>query len=461
MIYDLALENGTVCDGKELFRANLYVKGGVIALLSGSDLKFQAADSLDCSGLFVLPGFIDPHVHLGLKSGKYVSSDDFDSGSALALSGGVTTLIDFLEPAGSLVDLSRFFALRAREASRSRVDYAFHATLAGSPDFRVGEFVRAVVDLGMPSIKVFTTYSRSGRRTDDGTLLELLYQSRTAGCVVLAHAENDEIILNRSQRARESGCGELPFVRPTVSELAEVVKLVLFSKEANGQLYLVHVSSGDTLETLSRLNTDWKSSAKLETCPQYLLLNDSSLAGETGYLNTYCPPARSERERRLLVAKLVEGILDCIGTDHCPFTEREKLENRKDCTYMPNGVGSLGLAFSTLNTFLEGDLVKIVRLLSRNPALLFGLYPSRASMRPGSIADLVVVERERPVRYKNSPFTRCDYSLFEGMELRGLVKVTVRGGEVAYREGRVLAKASSGRFLRREPIFWSDEFAAE
>jgi len=461
MIYDLALENGTVCNGEELFPANVYIRDEVIELITERKMKFQARQSLDCSGLFLLPGFIDPHVHFDLFLGKYTSRDDFDSGSALALSGGVTTVIDFLDPVRTLEELKEAVQRRMRSSRVSRVDYAFHVTLAGNPEFTPQAIVEAAMNLGMPSIKVFTTYSGSGRRTDDGTLLDLLALSRSSGLVVLAHAENDEIILARERelrKDRDPTYRDLPHLRPAIAELSEVAKLVLFSKYVDGQLYVVHVSSGDTVKALSLMNTEWKNNTVLETCPQYLMLNDEALGGESGFLNTYCPPARSERERKLLVRGLLEGNIGSIGTDHCPFTTQDK---RESFSSMPFGTGSLGLSFSVLNTLFDGDLVKVASLLSINPARLLGLHPERGTLAPGRAANIAVVDRERLYDYSRSPLTGSDHSLFEGISLRGEVVTTVMRGRPAFHENRVLLETGSGKFVERKRVFWGDRSAAE
>ncbi|WP_214078241.1 amidohydrolase family protein [Mesotoga sp.] len=456
MTFDLALENGTICAGDSVFPANLYVSGEEIAAISATPSSFPAREILDCSGLFLLPGFIDPHVHLSLNLGRYTSVDDFDSGSALAISGGVTTLIDFLDPVSSLLDFEKAKKSRMQTAADSRIDYAFHVTLAGSPRFSAEEIARAAIAEKMPSIKIFTTYSSSDRRTSDGMILNLLSLSRKLGFVLLAHAENDEIITETVSGFVSPTFKDLSDLRPTISEMTEVVKLALMSMDKQGQLYIVHLSSGETAKTLGSINVNWKDSTRLETCPQYLLLDNSPLLGEQGYLNTYCPPPRSAQERLLLVSSLREGEISSMGTDHCPFLRQDKLENRDDYLSMPNGSGSLGLSFSTANTLLEGDLTRVSSLLSTNAAKTFGLFPKRGLLAPGSIADIAVVDKDAEITVSRSPFTRSDHSLFDGMKLKGRVEAVVQRGRVAYKDGEVLLPRASGRFIERESIRWED-----
>jgi len=454
--FDLALENGTVCTGDRLFPANVYVTGEEVAVISSIREKFPARETLDCSGLFLLPGFIDPHVHLSLNLGRYTSVDDFDSGSALALSGGVTTLIDFLDPVSSLSDFEKAKKSRMQTAADSRIDYAFHVTLAGSPGFSAEEIAEAAIEARMPSIKIFTTYSSSSRRTGDGMIYRLLSLSRKLGFVLLAHSENDEIINEISSDYTSPTFRELSSLRPTISELSEVAKLALLSLDRKGQLYVVHVSSGETIRALSSMGVDWRDFTKLETCPQYLLLNNEPLEGEEGYLNTYCPPPRSENERLLLVSALQRGEISSIGTDHCPFLVQEKSENRADYSKMPNGSGSLGLSFAALNTLLNGNLVKVSALLSENPARIFGLFPKRGLLAPGSMANIAVVDRDAEITASKSPFTRSDHSLYEGLKLKGSVETVIHGGKIAFRDGDVLLPKASGRFVERGRVRWGE-----
>ena len=454
MTYDLALENGTVCTENGLFPANVYVEGEEIRVISSIKEKLPAKESIDCSGLFLLPGFIDPHVHLGLALGRYTSADNFESGSALALSGGVTTLIDFLDPISDLAQLEAAKRDRMTAAKDSRVDYSFHVTLAGNPSFSAEEIARSSVAAKMPSIKVFTTYSSSGRRSSDGMIYSLLSLSRKLGFVLMAHSENDEIIREREKEFSRPTYRDISSLRPTISELSEVAMLSLISLEEEGQLYIVHVSSGKTVEALSSLGLDWRRFTKLETCPQYLLLNNDPLKTDQGYLNTYCPPPRTDQERALLQSALRKGEISSIGTDHCPFLNREKWENRDDYPTIPNGTGSLGISFATINTILDGDLKRVSSLLSTNPARIFGLFPKRGVLAPGSIANIAIVDRDVQSTVSRSRYTRSDHSLFEGIKLRGSVETVIHRGKLAFKNGDILLPKASGRFIERENIYW-------
>lgn len=452
-MYDLALLNGILCDGHSTYQANIYVTGEKITAVTPFGVELVAEKKLDCSGKIVVPGFIDPHVHLGLDLGKYTSSDDFTSGSEAALAGGVTTFFDFVEPVSNRNEIERALEKRLKFASNSKIDYGLHLTLGGNPDFSPVEISEFALKSGLPSIKIFTTYSNSGRRTDDGYLYALLKVSAKMGTVIMAHCENDELINYTGRQFELPTFRELPKLRPTVSETEAVIRAVFMSMNAGGQLYVVHVSSGATVDYLSELPRDWRKNAVLETCPQYLIMGDSVLEKEDGYLYTFCPPLRPENEMRLLGGLLRNGWISTIGTDHCPFKIIEKEENRADYLKMPNGIPSLGFAFSIVNAVTK-DLPLLVRLMSENPAKLMGIYPEKGSLIPGTDADIVIIDPDEEFVIDRLVWGNAEYSPYSGMKLKGKVKTTILRGKIGFENEKILLTKSHGRFIRRKPIHW-------
>ena len=454
-MYDIALLNGTLCDGHSTYRANLYVQGEKIAAITPPEIEYESASSMDCSGLFIVPGFVDPHVHLGLRLGKYTSSDDFSSGSDAALSGGVTTFFDFIDPVSRLSDLERVLNERLDFATNSKIDYGFHLTLGGDPDFDPEEISGLALKNGLPSIKIFTTYSSSKRKTTDGYLYSLLKSSRVLGTVVMAHCENDEIIDFMEKETPSPTYRNLSELRPTVSETEAVYRAVLLSMMVDGQLYVVHVSSGITVDYLSEQPRDWRKNAVLETCPQYLSMGDGLLKNDDGYLYTFCPPLRADSERRLLDGMLRKGWISTIGTDHCPFKITEKEESRNDYFKMPNGIASLGLAFSIVNTVTK-DLPLLVRMMSENPARLMGIYPDKGSLIPGTDADIAIVALEEEFVVDRPGWGKAEYYPYSGMKFKGCVKGTIIRGHFCFRDGKILLADGHGKFIPRGPIKWGD-----
>ena len=240
-MYDLAIKEGEVFRHGHWQQLNIYVSEGVIARLTEEELPSREIYS--ANGLKVLPGLIDPHVHFALNLGRLTSADDFYSGSVSAAYGGVTTYIDFLDPVSKAGELQQALESRLVLARESVVDYSFHATLK-NPAGEVDAIVEELMRLNLNRVKIFTTYSDSGRRTYDREVLELLKHSADGALMVLAHIEaDDQIIMDESFTYRD-----LNRSRPSESEVSEALKLAAFTRETGGKLYMVHLSSGQTLK---------------------------------------------------------------------------------------------------------------------------------------------------------------------------------------------------------------------
>jgi len=457
MTHDLALHGGTICDGYTCMQATILVSDGKIKAIIDSSDAFSAKEVVDCRDCFVLPGFIDPHVHLKLRLGNHESADDFLGGSELALSGGVTTFIDFLDPGRDARELRNLFKDRLSLAKSSKIDFSFHSTIAGDPLSTAEEFTSESLLLGCPTIKVFTTYSESGRMTEDGFLIDLLEQSRERGTVVLVHAENDPII---QHEIRKSGpvvtWKDLGSVRPVITEREAVGRMSVYAAETGGQVYIVHVSAGSSILLASSIPGFSARNIVFETCPQYVVFTDRSLKSDDGALFGCVPPLRPAEERDLLIEFVRQGMVSTLGTDHCPFTSAEKLA-AGSLAELPLGLGSLGLTASALWTVLEeGDICLLTRMMSANAAKLLGLYPQKGSLIPGTDADIVVFDPNSCIENLPNDFTACDYSPYSGLSMTGKVVATVMRGKLAYDGQYVLVPEGYGAFIAREQIDWSE-----
>jgi dihydropyrimidinase len=434
-MYDLAVRNGSVWREGRFQRLNVYVKDGVFACVSPED--YPARSNLNALNRLVLPGFIDPHVHFALNIGRTVSADDFLSGSRAAAYGGVTTFIDFLDPVDNPADLEAAFNRRRDEARFSSVDYKFHATLK-NPKGRIPELVAKIRELGMTSVKIFTTYSDSGRRTFDPEIKELLRASDRYGFLVEVHVEDDEMIDLDPTRA----AAYLPKSRPSRSETEEALKLAGFVRECGGTLYMVHLSSGETLEQLKHRYPDILNKRFfIESCPQYFLLNDELLAGKDGYLYTIAPPLRSEAERKQLCG-LWEHV-QTIGTDHCPFLSVEK--NQRFLHDIPLGMGGVEHAFSLLYR-LFGE--SVIDKMTKNSALLHRLSDRKGAIEPGLDADIVIFSPD-PFSRIEWNHSRCDYDPYRGFDAGGIVESTLLRGKYVIKNGRFVE--GDGKYLGGAP----------
>lgn len=410
---DLLIKNGLVFLKGKWVKANLAVLGEKISYIG--DNEVEAKEVLDVEGLKVLPGLIDPHVHFELNCGRVTSCDDFYTGSVCAAYGGVTTIVDFLDPTRNAEELEKSYYDRIALAKKSLVDYHMHACIR-EPNGDLEEYVKTVVKLGMRTIKLFTTYSDTHRRTYDKDIEQLLRLSKKYNIMITAHIENDNLIDLRDEYTYK----DLPVSRPSLSETSEALKLAKMVRETGGNFYMVHCSSGETLKALKEQFSDiLGKNFFVESCPQYFVFNNSVLEGENGKLFTFAPPLRSERERQLLTAYYKD--VNAIGTDHCAFMSKEK--DYPTLKGFPLGVGGVEHSFSIMYRRF-GD--EIIEKMSKNTGILQD-FPTKGELEVGKDADISIFQEINDYFEKDNHGT-CDYSIYDGVLGAGEFKhVLVRG----------------------------------
>ncbi|HOX43438.1 MAG TPA: amidohydrolase family protein [Myxococcota bacterium] len=460
---ELVIAGGKVVDGGGVRRADVLVRGGRIAAVAPSTpaARRAAGRTLDARGCLVLPGAVDPHVHLALPIGGGTrTADDFDSGTRAAAAGGVTTLLDYTTPAADQAPLAAFRARRAQADRTVRVDYGLHNVLIGwRPGWRA-ELAR-LARLGAPSVKLFTIYRDRGWQADDGRMLEVMQACREAGLTVCVHAENDSLIELFTRRAlalpaaRRPWAAALALARPPLAEQEAVARAIFLAAATGARLHLVHLSTAGAARAVGLVRAQGLRVSG-ETCPQYLALDARALGRRGGHRFGCCPPLRSPGQASGLLEALRQGWLQALATDHCSFTSAQKDVWGGDFRRIPYGLPGLETALRL--TFTLGPaaralpLARWVSLHTEGPARLFGLYPRKGSLEPGADADLVVFDPSASRRLRARDLeTPLDWSPYEGMQLRGEIRhVLLRGQEVA-REGRCLDTPPRGRYLRRSP----------
>jgi dihydropyrimidinase len=432
-MYDLSILNGSVYLDGRFQPANLYIKDGVFVKI-GSDIE-PAEVVLEAKNRLVLPGLIDPHVHFALDLGRFQSADDFFSGSRTAAFGGITTFIDFLEPTDNAIDLEKAYVLRLAEAKHSVVDYQFHATIK-NPQGNLEAYVLKMLELGMTSVKLFTTYSESGRQTYDPAIIELLLLSKKYHFLVTAHIENNEMI----HQEPADTYADLARVRPSESETTEALKLAGFARQTGGNLYMVHLSSG---ETLSRIKSEYATILNktffIESCPHYFTLTNAKFHQPDGFLYTMAPPVRTESERQKLISLF--PFVDTIGTDHCPFLRSQK--NHVMLRHIPLGIGGIEHSFD-LMYHQFGDA--IIDKMTKNPALIHRLAPRKGTIQLGADADVVIYRIDPTATIKNN-HSNCDYDLYLDFPVAGHVESTILRGNFILKNGQFVG--GIGRLVPR------------
>ena len=425
----------------------------------GEDLEPATDDerTIDAAGLMVLPGGVDPHVHMSLPVAGTVSSDDFESGTAAALAGGTTTIIDFVHPERGQ-DFLEALAARKQEASIAVADYAFHMAVTWWGE-HTGDWIRRCVEReGIASFKLYLAYLETvGLRDDD--IVRALAAISDLDALAIVHAEHGDVV----EHLRESlfaaghiGPESHPRSRPPEAEGEATHRIVTLAHLTQCPVYVVHVTCEPAVEALRAAGTrGWPVTG--ETCPQYLLLDDSVYTKPDfeGAAYVIAPPLRTRRDQDLLWQALADGTLRAVGTDHCPFNLADQKElGRDDFRKIPGGAAGVEHRLSLLHTHgvLTGriGLERFVELVAAGPAKIFGLYPRKGTIAVGSDADLVLWDPTAAATISAATHHhRCDRSIYEGFEITGLPTTVVANGEIRYHDGSLRVDRGAGRYLER------------
>ena len=436
-------------------KADVLVRAGKIAEVR--DGIAGGEDVIDASDMLVLPGVVDPHTHLLLDTGTSRTADDFESGSASAAAGGVTTYLDF---APQLPGQTFGQALRTRLdliEGRSYVDYGIHLNITNLPDGWERE-LDALVEAGVTSAKVYTTYRDTIFYADDWTWYRLMERSGDAGLLVQVHAENDAIVVGKTQellRQGKSGLAYHGISRPAFAEVEAVNRGLIFSRETGSPIYFVHLSTPRSVDLITEAR-DQGVQAIAETCPHYLVLDDSVYSRPDASRFVMTPPLRDRMSQSQLWAQLTQQAIHSLGSDHCGFSLAQR-EGIDDFSQVSPGVPGVETSLLLLYTFgvVEHRMKPrhLVRLLSANPARIFGLWPRKGDIRPGSDADLVLFD-PRPTRTLSASelHSRAGFSPYEGLTVTGKVRTTICRGRVVYRDGAIVGDRGFGHFLKCDPF---------
>ncbi len=454
---DLMITNGRILTETGSMHASIGVKAGKIAFIGDSRALPPAEEIIDASNKIVMPGVIDSHVHLELPVGRTVSCDDFASGSVAAAFGGVTTLIDFAtqKRGGSL--LEAIAERRGVAQAKSAVDFSLHCAITHWND-RVRKEMTKVVRQGISSFKLYMIYAERGWMADDGMLFECFEQASKLGAVIGLHAENPHIISTLVRRAvvtRKKGAIQHALTRPDFTEAEAVQRAIYLASLWDARVHIFHLSTAEGCAIVE----EWQSQgypATAETCPQFLTLTDSLLKGRYGHRYATCPPLRSHDDNEYLWEALEMGSVQTLATDHCSFTRKQKDTWQGDFRKMLFGLPGIETLLPIVFThgLMAGriDETTFVRSLCANPAMIFGLYPRKGTIRVGSDADIIVIDPEREVTIKPQRLhMRCDYSPYDGWKLRGFPGLTVLRGRVIQKDGEFLGDQGDGIFIKRNP----------
>ena len=453
------VRNGRLVSEDGVTTADLAVVGGRIEAV-GDGIP-PGRREIDAGGRYVLPGGVDPHCHLAQISGAGVpTSDDFASGTRSAAFGGTTTVMAFAAQHRGTSILDTIAEAMTRAEVEAVVDYGFHLIPTERHDHTEADLAE-VVRRGITSMKVFMTYERL--RLADSDLVGMLAAARRVGMTVMAHAEHEGLISWKRQCLIEQGRHDAMAHAESHSRVAEragVGEIVAIAEALEMGIYLVHLSSGAAIAAAEAARSRGVGVA-VETCPHYLLLDESLLDGPITETAPFMssPPLRGADDRRALWAAIRAGVVDTIGSDHAPYRLDVKLPRGEETEFheVANGVPGIEMRMPLL--FSEGvatgqlTVSDFVRLVATNPAKLFGLYPRKGSLAVGSDADLVVWDdaETRTVSHRHL-HDNMDYTPYEGMTITGWPATVVSRGRVVVDGGRDALVPGGGAFVARIPM---------
>ncbi|MEO5805447.1 dihydropyrimidinase [Devosia sp.] len=459
MSYDTIIRGGTVVTASDTFKAEIGILGRRIVALA--DHLGDAIEIIDATGLLVMPGGIDSHVHLDQAGAPgIVMADDFASGTRSAVVGGNTTVLPFcLQQKGQTLR-EALAEYQAKAAGKCHTDVALHLIVTDPTPQVLGQELPGLIAEGYTSIKIFMTYD--DLKLADRDILEVLDVARVHGALVMVHAEGYDAIRFLTERLERQG-KTAPFFhgpsRPIPVEREATHRAISFAEIVDTEAMIVHVSNRAAMEEIRRAQ---QRGLKIhgETCPQYLVLTERDMdrPGMEGAKYVCSPPPRDSDSQAACWEGLQQGVFEVFSSDHCPYRYEDEAgkaapKGRQSFRYVPNGIPGIATRMPIL--FSEGvakgriDLNRFVALTSTNHAKRYGLYPQKGTIAVGSDADLVVWDPRREVTITHALLQDgCDYTPYEGLKVTGWPVRTILRGETVMVDG-VVTPGSSGVELRR------------
>jgi dihydropyrimidinase len=452
----LLIKGGTVVTAVDRYVGDVLIDGEKIAVV-GSALNVAADRVIDAAGKYVLPGGIDVHTHLDMPFGGTTSSDDFETGTIAAAHGGTTTIIDFaIQYKGQTLHHAWDTWMKKAEG-KAAIDYGFHMIITDLTD-QVEPEMDALVREGVTSFKLFMAYP-GVFMLDDGSIFRALLRAGKNGGTICMHAENGGVIDVLVKRALAEGKTAPKYhalTRPARAEAEATHRAIALAEMADVPIYIVHLSAAEALEMVTEAR-DRGLPAYAETCPQYLFLSYDNYEepGFEGAKYVMSPPLRPKETQARLWRGLAFDDLQVVSTDHCPFCMKEqKTLGEGDFSKIPNGAPGIETRMSLV---YDGgvrtgriSLNRFVELTATSPAKLFGLFPRKGTIAPGSDADIVIFDPGRQVTLSaRTHHMRVDYNPYEGRQVAGVSETVISRGRVIVDHGTFTGRAGAGCFLRR------------
>ena len=458
MRFDTIIKNGTIITAIDTTLADVGISAGKISAIATQLPAENATHVLDATNLLLLPGGIDVHTHLDMPFGGTTSADDFQTGTIAAAFGGTTTLIDFAIQYKGQTLRHAFDTWMKKAHDKATIDYAFHCIITDLGSAQLEEMADLIRE-GVTSFKLFMAYP-GVFMLDDATIFRAMSQAAKHSGLICMHAENGGAIDVIVQQALAEGKRAPKYhalTRPTTAEAEATSRAIALAEMAGCPVYIVHLSCNDALEKV-REARDRGLPVYAETCPQYLYLSLENMdaPGFEGAKYVFTPPLREKWHQEKLWHGLAHDTLQVVSTDHCPFCFKEQKElGKDDFTKIPNGGPGIEHRLSLIYTGgVHGKRFspnRFVEVVSTAPAKLFGLFPRKGTIAVGSDADLVIFDpNEQQVISAKTHHMRVDYSMFEGIQIKGVPKTVLSRGRPVIDAGQFVGRPGNGQFLRRQ-----------
>lgn len=448
----ILLRGGRVVSGDGCRPADILIDNGKI-LEVGTELEATGARVVPVDGKLLFPGFIDAHTHFDLHVAGTVTADDFETGTKAAIRGGTTTVIDFGTQYPGETMKEGLDNWHKKADGKSSCDYGFHMSITEWNEDLSRE-IDDMIAAGVTSFKLYMTYDT---QVDDKTIFQILKRLKEVHGITGVHCENSGLIAALQEEAGqrgETGVESHPATRPAAAEAEAINRLLRLAQIAEAPVVVVHLTCEEGLKVIEEARERGQE-VYAETCPQYLLMDDSlyHLPGFEGARYVCAPPLRKPSDEARLWQALNNGEIQTVSTDHCSFTLKQKELGKDDFTKIPGGMP--GVETRGILMYSEGvaagriDEARMCRLLSENPARLYGLYPRKGVLAPGSDADIVVFDpsAEEVITVKDQ-ITNVDYAPFEGRKVKGRIQQVYLRGELAVDDHQVV-QTGLGQYISR------------
>ncbi len=454
----ILIKNGRIVTATDDYFADIFIEGETVSAI-GKNLNFSADEIIEAKGKLVIPGGIDPHVHLEMPFMGAFSSDNYETGTLAAMHGGTTTVIDFVIQSQGKSLYDALHEWQGRATGNVYSDYAFHMAVTDFNSETQLEIKDLIEKEGISSFKTFMAY-KGALMIDDRQMVGLMNEVKKYGGIVTVHATNGDIIdyLVAKNIATGNVSPKYHYLsQPEITESEATGRFIDMAYQTGSNSYIVHMTCE---EGLNKVRDAQKRNQKVfvETCIQYLVLDASVY--DKGFESAkwvMSPPIREIKDQKALWSAINQGVIQTVATDHCPFMWKDKLKGENDFTKIPNGAPGIEHRMELL--YSEGvnkgkiSLNKMVDISSTSSAKIFGMFPQKGTIAVGSDADIIIFDTEKKhVLSASTHHHHCDYSAYEGHEVIGKAETVILRGKVAIDSGNVNINKGYGKFVKRSKL---------